>query len=99
MRSRFSSHKPYTASRRSSAPVYPVPPTMPALIMRIRVQKRESRPGAAFDPVKRPVFDSTFRVLLAPPCLVQTDFFSLDLARIARDEPGCAQDALQGGII
>src|SRR5712692_3231110 len=87
------------SSRRSSTPVYPVPPTMPALIMRIRVQKRESRPGAAFDPVKRPVFDSTFRVLLAPPRLVQTDFFSLDFARIARDEPGCAQDALQSGII
>src|SRR5260370_18471221 len=37
--------------------------------------------------------------MLAPPCLVQTDLLSLDFARIARDQPGCAQGALQSGII
>jgi hypothetical protein len=33
---------------------------------------------------------SAFRVLLAPPCFVQADLLSLDLARVTRHQPGRA---------
>src|SRR4051812_32491864 len=69
---------------------------MPTLII-CKPQKHESRPEAAFDSWKR--FGSTFRVLLAPPCLVQAHLLSLDLARVARDQPGGAKGALQACII
>src|SRR6476646_9546232 len=42
---------------------------------------------------------STFRVLLAPPRLVQADLLSLHFSRVARDESGRAQLRLQRCII
>src|SRR5437879_8677144 len=44
-------------------------------------------------------FRSTFRELLAPPCLVQADLLSLYLAPVALHQPGRAQRGLQPGII
>src|SRR5687767_2012736 len=70
---------------------------MPALIMRSWTPKNKSRPGAAFDP-NNPV-GSTFRVLLAPPCLVESDLLSLDLARVARNQPCGAECRLECRII
>src|SRR4051812_23183022 len=87
------------ASRRSnSTPVYPVPPTMPILITAVRLQKRESRPEAAFDSQKQASV-STFRVLLAPPRLMQAHLLSLHFARIARHQAGRTQPRLQCCII
>src|SRR6266850_2214801 len=70
---------------------------MPALIILFPVQKQESRPEAAFRfaAARR----STFRELLAPPCLVQANLLSLYLARVARHQPGRAQRRLQPCII
>src|SRR5688572_25006992 len=82
----------WTSSLRSSTPVYPVPPTMPALI--IEMQKP---PGGGFR--SRKSFASAFRVLLAPPCLVQADLLSLDLPRVARHQSGRAQRRFQSCII
>ena len=53
----------WARSRRSSTPVYPVPPTMPALII-----KMKKPPGGGFRFAE--LLYSAFRVLLAPPCLV-----------------------------
>src|SRR5437588_8017195 len=86
----------WTSRRRSSTPVYPVPPTMPALIMSA-FQKRESRPEAAFD--FRSQLRSAFRVLLAPPRLVQSHFLSLHFSRVAGHETGRAERAFQPRII
>src|SRR6185436_10863964 len=72
----------WTSSRSSSTPVYPVPPTMPALI----VIKKQKPPVGGFRFAES--LSSAFRVLLAPPCLVQADFLSLDLSRVARHQPG-----------
>src|SRR5688572_7864589 len=83
----------WTSRRRSSTPVYPVPPTIPAFI----VIKSKKPPVGGFQFAES--LSSAFRVLLAPPCLVQADLLSLDLARIARDQPGRAQRRLQGRII
>src|SRR5690242_15456340 len=69
---------------------------MPTLIT-LKPQKRESRPEAAFD--SRRQCRSTLRVLLAPPCLVQADLLSLDLARIASHQTRRAEAALQSRII
>src|SRR5207302_9827642 len=46
----------WASSLRSSMPVYPVPPTMPALTIVLQLQKQESRPEAAFDSQKRDGF-------------------------------------------
>src|SRR5437868_6006166 len=70
---------------------------MPTLIIAIRLQKQESRPWAAFDSQIRD--RSTFRVLLAPPRLVEGYLFSLHFARIARHEARSAEDRLQRRII
>src|SRR6266404_1310711 len=86
----------WTSRRRSSTPVYPVPPTMPALIIGPS-QKQESRPKAAFD--LRCFPGSTFRVLLAPPRLVQSHFLSLHLSRVAGHEPRRAERAFKPRII
>src|SRR5262245_27605665 len=59
-------------------------------------RKRKSRPRAAFF-VECALL--TFRVLLAPPRLVQADLLSLHFARIARHQAGRAQLTLQPGII
>src|SRR6185503_13854662 len=80
------------SSRRSSTPVYPVPPTMPTLMV-IKTKAAQRRLSV------RGIGSSAFRVLLAPPCLVQSHLLSLHLARIARHEAGCAQRALQPRII
>src|SRR3954454_2055840 len=75
---------------------------MPAVIM-CASQKQESRPKrksrqqAAFE--FRWKLKSAFRVLLAPPCLVQSDFLSLHFSRIAGHETGGAERALQSRII
>src|SRR5947199_4635421 len=75
---------------------------MPAVIM-CRSQKPESRPKqksrqqAAFE--FRWKLKSAFRVLLAPPCLVQSDFLSLHFSRIAGHETGGAERAFQSRII
>src|SRR6185436_14260339 len=87
------------SSRSSSTPVYPVPPTMPALIM-CSAPETKSRPEAAFElsgsPPRWPGPDvSAFRVLLAPPRLVQADLFSLDFSRIARHEACRAERRLE----
>src|SRR5690349_1767451 len=87
------------SSRRSSMPVYPVPPTIPTLIT--GPPKSKSRLAAAFQSLKprRASLRSTLRELLAPPRLVQSDLLSLDLARISRDEPRRAERRLQARII
>src|SRR5438874_2181019 len=88
----------WTSSRRSSTPVYPVPPTMPTLIM--QTPKTRKPPGGGFRfAVLRDATFSTFRVLLAPPCLVQAHLLSLHLARVARHQPGRAQRSLEPCII
>src|SRR5580765_3677296 len=75
---------------------------MPALIMRPS-QRQESRPKqksrqqAAFE--FRWKLKSAFRVLLAPPCLVQSDFLSLYFSRIAGHETRGAERAFQSGIL
>src|SRR5437588_8860762 len=69
---------------------------MPALIIRMS-QKQESRPKAAFDFRYFP--RSTFRVLLAPPCLVQSHFLSLHFSRVASHEPRRAERAFKSRII
>src|SRR5690606_10025631 len=93
------------ASRRSSStPVYPVPPTIPTLIMtRSRCLREEKKPpagqggflryqwfqrGAAM-PAAQGM--SALGELLAASRLVQADLLALDLARIARDQPGLRQ--------
>src|SRR5437870_2356793 len=60
------------------------------------VPKHKSRPEAAFDSQK---LRSTFRVLLAPPRLVQAHLLSLHFARVARDQARRAEGALQPRII
>src|SRR5947207_15161985 len=60
-------------------------------------QKQESRPRAAFD--VRSNSRSTFRVLLAPPRLVQSHFLSLDLSRVARHQARGAKRRFQCCII
>src|SRR5690349_2959383 len=87
----------WLSKRSSSTPVYPVPPTIPALIT-FQPRKRESRPEAAFDSRKL-CRRSTFRVLLAPPCLVQAHLLALHLARIAGDQTRAAEGAFQPRII
>src|SRR5947207_6113164 len=69
---------------------------MPALIIRPS-QKQESRPKAAFD--FRYFSRSTFRVLLAPPRLVQSHFLSLDFSRVAGHKPRRAERAFKPRII
>src|SRR5688500_1521401 len=83
----------WTSRRSSSTPVYPVPPTIPAFI----VIESKKPPVGGFQIAES--LSSAFRVLLAPPCLVQADLLSLDLARVARHQPGRAQRRLQGCII
>src|SRR6185436_10981236 len=85
-----------TSRRRSSTPVYPVPPTIPALIILAPETKKPPRRRLSY---RRDASSSAFRVLLAPPRLVQTDLLSLDFARVARHEPGRAQRGLQRCII
>src|SRR5436305_13178648 len=46
-----------------------------------------------------PCLRSTLRVLLAPPGLVQSHFFSLDFSRIARHETRGAELALKSRIV
>ena len=75
------------SSRSSSTPVYPVPPTMPALII-LCSPKTKKPPVGGFRFAES--LRSAFRVLLAPPRLVQADFLSLDLSRVARHQPGRA---------
>src|SRR5688572_10463981 len=97
----FSSTCGCCASRRSSStPVYPVPPTMPALIVILQSPKNKKPPGGGFrSGVVARIVCSTFRVLLAPPRLVQSDLLSLDLARVARHQPDRAELRLQSCII
>src|SRR5687767_6215882 len=85
----------WASRRRSSTPVYPVPPTMPALI--ILCPKKQKPPIGGFRFAES--LSSAFRVLLAPPCFVQADLLSLDFARVARHQPGRAQRRLQSRII
>src|SRR3954471_6816889 len=75
---------------------------MPALIMCVSHKqngrpKQKSRPQAAFE--FRWKLKSAFRVLLAPPCLVQSDFLSFYFSRIAGHETRSAERAFQSGII
>src|SRR5687767_8984545 len=82
----------WASRRRSSTPVYPVPPTMPALII-----KMKKPPGGGFRFAES--LYSAFRVLLAPPCLVQADFLSFHFSRVARHQTGRAQRTFQSRII
>ena len=93
------------SSRSSSTPVYPVPPTMPALIMcrpecpfkqkaaRRRLSCRSGSRRVA------PGGKSALGELLAPPRLVQTDLLSLHFARIARYQARLLQARLQRGVV
>src|SRR5438045_2366626 len=99
IRSRLSSQRPYTASRSSSGAA------CFALYQRSQTATSRRRKSAEISTLLAAAFDpenpdaSTFRVLLAPPCLVQSDLLSLDFARIARHEPGRAERWLQRRII
>src|SRR6266850_2044115 len=79
----------------SSTPVYPVPPTIPALIIYATPKTRKPPWGGFRSDEAR----SAFRELLAPPCLVQSDLLSLHFARIARHQSGRAELRLKPGII
>src|SRR3954462_5237669 len=81
---------------------------MPAVIM-CASQKQESRPKRESRPKQKSrqqaafgfrwKLKSAFRVLLAPPCLVQSDFLSLHFSRIAGHEAGGAERPFQPRII
>src|SRR6185295_16309562 len=62
----------------------------------------KNRPKAAFalseSPPVGPGPESAFRVLLAPPRLVEADLFSLHFPRVAGHEAGRAERRLDGGI-
>src|SRR5258706_2233953 len=86
----------WASNRRSSIPVYPVPPTMPALIIRYPRKTKAARGRLRIAEI---LPSSAFRVLLAPPCLVQTDLLSLHFARISRHQSRRAKRRLKRSII
>src|SRR5258706_1157642 len=97
----------WPASRRSnSTPVYPVPPTTPTLIKSVSRPRHASKSQNDKAAVRRlcayrflPASASAFRELLAASRLVQADFLALDLARVARHEPGLRKRRLERRVL
>src|SRR5258708_28269111 len=100
-------------SRSNSTPVYPVPPTIPTLIIRsflpgprgmraAMLPERQSRFAAALcvhgnAGQRSPA--SAFRELLAASRLVQAHLFALDFARVARHEPRLPAVGLHAWVV
>src|SRR5258708_27611154 len=99
-------------SRSNSTPVYPVPPTIPTLIIpsflpgprdrrAAMLPERQSRFAAALcvhGNAEQRSPASAFRELLAASRLVQAHLLALDFARVARHEPRLREGGLQGGV-
>src|SRR5258706_3366328 len=97
----------WPASRRSnSTPVYPVPPATPTLIKPGSGPRHAAKSHNDKAAVRRlcayrflPASASAFRELLAASRLVQADFLALDLARVARHEPGLRKRRLERRVV
>src|SRR3954469_8683937 len=89
--------------RRSSTPVYPVPPTTPTLIIRSCPHGRNDKAARGrlcrCNVVRTADSALALGELLPASRLVQADLLALDLARVARDEARLRQRGLERGVV